>query len=123
MDRRTRAYEPATTLIELLLNMDGVSLDEEVGQLPLRGFLFDMNRFFQVLLSRFLRDNLLGVQLHDERMIRQMFSYELDKNPQHRRAPTLRPDFTIMIKRKVPFSMQSIGICGSCLFRERYSIS
>jgi 5-methylcytosine-specific restriction enzyme subunit McrC len=101
MDRRNRAYEPATTLIELLLNMDGVSLDEGAGRLPLRGFLFDMNRFFQVLLSRFLRDNLIGVQLHDERTIRQMFSYELDKNPQHRRAPKLRPDFTIMVERKV----------------------
>jgi 5-methylcytosine-specific restriction enzyme subunit McrC len=101
MDRRTRAYEPATTLIELLLNMDGVSLDEEPSQVSLRGFLFDMNRFFQALLSRFLRDNLLGVQLHDERTIRQMFSYELDKNPQHRRAPKLRPDFTIMVERKV----------------------
>ncbi len=101
MDRRTRAYEPATTLVELLLSMDGVSLDEEAGDLPLSGFLFDMNRFFQALLSRFLRDNLSGVELHDERTIRQMFSYEFDKNPQHRRAPKLRPDFTIMFGRKV----------------------
>jgi 5-methylcytosine-specific restriction enzyme subunit McrC len=101
MDRRTRAYEPATTLIEILLNMEGVSLDEGIDPVTVKGFLFDMNRFFQALLSRFLRDNLVGIELHDERSIRQMFSYEPDKNPQHRRAPKLRPDFTVMAERQV----------------------
>ena len=101
MDRRTRAYEPATKLIEILLNLEGVSLDEGIDSVAVRGFLFDMNRFFQALLSRFLRDNLVGIQLNDERSIREMFSYEPDKNPQHRRAPKLRPDFTVMAERQV----------------------
>lgn len=101
MDRRTRAYEPATTLIEILLNMEDVSLDEGTDPVAVKGFLFDMNRFFQALLSRFLHDNLVGIQLLDERSVRQMFSYEPDKNPQHRRAPKLRPDFTVMAGRQV----------------------
>jgi len=101
MDRRTHAYEPATTLIGILLNMEGVSLEEGIDSVPVKGFLFDMNRFFQALLSRFLRDNLVGMQLHDERHIRQMFSYEPDKNPRHRRPPKLRPDFTVMAERQV----------------------
>jgi 5-methylcytosine-specific restriction enzyme subunit McrC len=101
MDRRTRAYEPATTLIEILMNIEGVSLDEGVNPVAVKGFLFDMNRFFQTLLSRFFRDNLVGMELHDERSIRQMFSYEPDKNPQHRRAPKLLPDFTVMAERQV----------------------
>lgn len=46
IDRRTVAYEPALTLIELLQNGEGVALEEEGSRVRLKGFLFDMNRFF-----------------------------------------------------------------------------
>jgi 5-methylcytosine-specific restriction enzyme subunit McrC len=56
MDRRTSAYEPAFTLIGLLLGDQGVSLDGPT-EVRLRGFLFDMNRFFQALIQRFLHEH------------------------------------------------------------------
>ncbi len=57
------------------------------------GFLFDMNLFFQRLLSRFLHDNLTIARIVDERRIRNMFAYAPDANPKHRSAPT--PDFAL----------------------------
>ena len=47
------------------------------------GFLFDMNVFFQRLLSRFLRDNLAGARIADELAIRNLLAYALKQ----RRAP------------------------------------
>ncbi|MCP4518236.1 MAG: hypothetical protein GY824_23775, partial [Delftia sp.] len=44
LDRRTSAYRPALTLIELLLQATGLVLDEQETTLELSGFLFDMNR-------------------------------------------------------------------------------
>jgi len=96
MDRRTVAYEPALTLIELLLGGQGLALDDQGGRVRLRGFLFDMNRFFQALISRFLRDHLTGVDVHDEHRLKGVFSYEPGLNPLARREPSLRPDFVVM---------------------------
>jgi hypothetical protein len=49
MDRRTAAYEPALTIIQLLLGDEGPTLNEDGDDVRLKGFLFDMNRFFQAL--------------------------------------------------------------------------
>jgi 5-methylcytosine-specific restriction enzyme subunit McrC len=52
LNRLSANCAPALTLIRLLLNMQGASLQptESVATAP--GFLFDMNYFFQRLLSR-----------------------------------------------------------------------
>lgn len=96
IDRRTVAYTPALTVIGLLLQSKGITLEDRPTTLPLPGFLFDMNRFFQALISQFLCQNLPGYTIRDEPRLRGMFVYDAVYNPLHRRAPVQKPDFVIM---------------------------
>ena len=101
MDRRTVAYKAAFTLIDLLFGHQGVALDGHDSRVRLRGFLFDMNLFFQTLVMRFLHEHLSGVDVHDQYRLKQVFEYVPQQNPLARRAPTLRPDFVVMRSRKI----------------------
>lgn len=96
IDRRTAVYEPALTIIELLLDGQGLALEEQSNRVRLRGFLFDMNRFFQALISRFLREHLSDLEVHDEYRLTGIFRYVTGQNPLARRHPVLRPDFVVM---------------------------
>lgn len=101
LDRRTSAYRPALTLIQMLLNTQGAALNDTTSPTPAAGFLFDMNRFFQALLSRFLGENLVGYEVQDERGLRGVFTYDPANNPRNRRSPSLRPDFLVLRNHKI----------------------
>jgi 5-methylcytosine-specific restriction enzyme subunit McrC len=66
---------------------------ESVAEFRTRGFLFDMNIFFQRLLSRFLSENLTSRQIKDEHAIGNVFAYSV--NPKGRTAPKPRPDYAL----------------------------
>ena len=93
-NRLVAAYAPAFSLIQLLYEGCGIQVDEFV-RLKFSGFLFDMNKFFQKLLSRFLRENLVGLAVRDEFGIEGMMRYGQGFNPRGKQAPRPRPDYAI----------------------------
>jgi 5-methylcytosine-specific restriction enzyme subunit McrC len=98
LTRLTAAYSSALTIIRLLLDARGVAFERGGPETQIPGFLFDMNRFFQSLLSRFLREHLGEGRIEDERTTRKVFSYALDANPKCRKPPAPRPDFALIRK-------------------------
>jgi len=95
MNRLTSAYSPAMSIIRLLVEAQGVVLEGQTTTTTLPGFLFDMNAFFQALVSRFLRDNLPGFTVRDEHGLKGMMRYNPKFNPQRRQSPTPRPDYVV----------------------------
>ena len=100
LDRLSVAYAPALRLVDLLYACGAISLDgEATTELP--GFLFDMNRFFQALMDRFLRENLHTFDLRAERGLAEMMRYVPGLNPLQRGSPRPRPDFLVSREGKV----------------------
>lgn len=88
-------YRPAIQLIELLHAGSGLDLDSRPTTFTARGFLFDMNRFFQALVVRLLREGLHDCVVEDEQPLRHAYRWALPRLP-GRRRPTPRPDVTVV---------------------------
>ena len=101
LTRLTTAYEPALSIIRLLLEAQGVVLEGQNLTTSLPGFLFDMNTFFQTLLSRFLNENLDDCTVRDEYGLKGMMRYNPEFNPLRKQSPTPRPDYAVMQQGKL----------------------
>jgi 5-methylcytosine-specific restriction enzyme subunit McrC len=96
LTRLTDFNAPALAIVRILQDMMGIDFEGPRNSVPIRGFLFDMNRFFQRLLSRFLREHLSDASIVDEKSIRYLFAYSVDANPRRRAAPRPRPDYALL---------------------------
>lgn len=100
MNRLSEAYRPALNILSLLLEGQGVTIQNEL-QVPLSGFLFDMNRFWEILLSRLIRENLPGYDVKDQHRLNNMMRYDPAHNLKRRRAPSPRPDYVILKDKEI----------------------
>lgn len=93
--RLLRHYEPAIIIGKLLAQSSGILLDSSAGEQSIPGVLLDMNRLYQSVLGRFLRENLSEFEVLEEHSLKGMFLYQPGFNPRRRRAPLPRPDFIL----------------------------
>jgi 5-methylcytosine-specific restriction enzyme subunit McrC len=101
LNRLNNAYQSSFIIIEMLLESEGLSFEEGPNIKNLPGFLFDMNKFFQSLLNRFLQENLRNYSTYHEYPIRDMLEYLPDYNPRNQSSMAPRPDFAIFKGDKI----------------------
>jgi 5-methylcytosine-specific restriction enzyme subunit McrC len=99
LDRRTARYAPALRLSELLLEGRAFALEGEESQprVELPGFAMDMNRLWQRLMARVLKEWGRGLNVEEEFKLRGVFQKNA-AHPLKRRIPTPRPDFAVVGK-------------------------
>jgi 5-methylcytosine-specific restriction enzyme subunit McrC len=95
LDRQTEVYASSLRLLYLLLSMQGIEMEKDTGSLGIPGFVFDMNKFFQALLSRFLHDHVHPLTIRDEGTIRGLVAYSKLFNPRGKRLSGPRPDYSL----------------------------
>lgn len=96
LNRLQEHYRPALKLIRILYESQGLSFSSRTASLPFDGFFFDMNAFFQALLSRLLREHLEGFRIREEYKLHESFAYAAGFNPRGRLTPKPRPDFAVL---------------------------
>jgi len=100
LTRLNQAYESVLILASLLFEGFGITIEDGTKHMKLPGFLFDMNAFWETLLSRFLRDNLPDHQVREQHRT-PMMQYAAEYNSQKRRNPISRPDYIVFQEGKI----------------------
>ena len=99
--RLTSTYETSFALIRLLVAGFDVGLEGGAKRTQLPGFLLDMNRLFQDVLERFLREWLDDATVVPQYRLRDVFRYEPGFNPRRQQSPVLKPDYVVQRRNSV----------------------
>lgn len=94
--RLTDRYIPALNMITLLYELQSVQLESGTERVFLAGHFFDMNLFFETLVSKLLKTLPQEYKVLDQYRLNHLFAYDSAHNPQRRQSPTPRPDFAMM---------------------------
>ncbi|KKL53881.1 hypothetical protein LCGC14_2270990 [marine sediment metagenome] len=96
LNRLSRAYEPILNLVFLLWSRNVPNIYGKYEELPLPGFLLDMNKFFEDLLSKFLQESLPDYEVQPQYSFSDMISYNPKYNPKKRQMKRrIFPDIVI----------------------------
>lgn len=91
LDRRSSYYRTALTLVALLFQGSHPGMPRSAGELPLAGFLLDMNRLLERFLTRYLQEHAPpGMEVISQETRSDVFAYL--ENPAGWKQPMLRPD-------------------------------
>ncbi|MFO1434200.1 MAG: hypothetical protein U1F76_29630 [Candidatus Competibacteraceae bacterium] len=91
LDRRARYYRTALTLIALLFQGSHPGMPALSNELPLAGFLLDMNCLFERFLTRYLQEHApAGIEVISQETRNDVFAYL--ENPAGWKQPMIRPD-------------------------------
>lgn len=101
LDRLTSRYVAVMEMINILFESQGIQLEDGNRTFELKGYFFDMNVFFEVLVGRLLEDFCKDYFLKEQFRLHDLFMYTPGFNPNRRKSPTPRPDFALMRDGKV----------------------
>lgn len=101
LNRLTRAYEPILNLIYLLWSTNIPNIYGKYKEVPISGFLLDMNKFFEDLIAKFLKASLENYVVYHPYSFSNMISYIPEYNPKnHKIKKNIYPDFVIFQNNK-----------------------
>ena len=95
LNRLMLRYRAPLEIINILYESQGMQMEDDMRIIILNGFFFDMNAFFETLISRLLSDYCIQYTVKDQYSLSGMFKYAPGYNPKHNPSPTPRPDFAI----------------------------
>ena len=101
LNRLMARYEPVLEIINILYESQGIQMENEESSIKLNGYFFDMNSFFETLVSRLLSDFCTTYSVKDQHSLSGMFIYTPGFNPKRKNSPTPRPDFALLRNNKV----------------------
>jgi len=101
LNRLTDDYKPILKIIEILYRSQAPLLDNDDLSITLPGFFFDMNFFFEALLSKLLKLLPKEITILDQYRLKYLLAYIPRYNLQKRPNPTPRPDFAFIKNKRV----------------------
>jgi 5-methylcytosine-specific restriction enzyme subunit McrC len=96
ISRLTDMYKPSLEIINILYESQSVQIEDGLERISLPGYFFDMNLFFESLVSKLLKNLHDEYSVVDQYRLGMLFAYEHKHNPRGKRSPTPRPDFALL---------------------------